>query len=271
MCRWLAYCGEPIQMSRLLSEPVHSLLEQSRQALQTQYIVNGDGVGVGWYGSETSEPGLYRETRAAWNDENVSSLSQHVRSGLFLAHVRAVTRGDVARINTHPFRMSQWLFQHNGDVGGWDRIHKDIDQKIDEAFYDQRRGQTDSETLFALAMSLGLQDDPAAGLSRMIREVEATRTSHGVTEPFRMSIAVTNGIGLWAARYSSHADTPTLYWGQGLSLSGQGEDVFQLHPDSTVIVSEPLDMYAHKWQVVPDGGLIHVEHGQVELQQLDLG
>ena len=93
MCRWLAYCGEPIPMSGLLSDPEHSLLQQSRQAIQTQYTVNGDGVGVGWYSGDSIEPGLYRDTRAAWNDENVESLSRHVHSGLFLAHVRAVTRG----------------------------------------------------------------------------------------------------------------------------------------------------------------------------------
>ena len=270
MCRWLAYCGEPVHMSQLLSEPVHSLLQQSRKALQTQYTVNGDGVGVGWYSDGISDPGLYRETRAAWNDENVYSLSHHVESGLFLAHVRAVTQGAVARVNTHPFRMSNWLFQHNGDVGGWDQLHKDLDQKIDVSFYDERKGQTDSETLFALAMSLGLQEDPAAGLSAMIREVEAARQRHEVSEPFRMSVAVSNGESLWAARYSSNGDTPTLYWGQGLSLAGRNGKTCDLKPDSTVIVSEPLDMHEYHWQVVPDRGLLHVQNGKVDVSELDI-
>ncbi|MEE2908600.1 MAG: class II glutamine amidotransferase [Planctomycetota bacterium] len=270
MCRWLAYCGEPIPMSRLLSEPEHSLLQQSRKAIQTQYTVNGDGVGVGWYSQSAPEPGLYRETRAAWNDENVDSLSHHVRSGLFLAHVRAVTRGAVARINTHPFRMSHWLFQHNGDVGGWDRVHKDLDQMISPPFYDERKGQTDSESLFALAMSLGLQQDPATALSAMVREVEALRTKHAVSEPFRMSVAATNGEALWAARYSSNGDTPTLYWGRGLSLVGHDGCVNSLHPDSTVIVSEPLDMDTSSWQAVPDRGLLYVHNGDVTVSELEV-
>ena len=270
MCRWLAYCGEPIPMSGLLSQPEHSLLQQSRQALQTQYTVNGDGVGVGWYSQESTTPGLYREIRAAWNDENVDSLSHHVRSGLFLAHVRAVTRGAVARINTHPFRIEHWLFQHNGDVGGWDHVHKALDQRIDPPFYAARKGQTDSETLFALAMSLGLQDDPSAALSAMVREVETLRAEHDVSEPFRMSVAATNGEDLWAARYSSNGDTPTLYWGRGLSLAGHDGDVCNLHPDSTVIVSEPLDKHEYNWQEVPDGGLLHVRNGDVTVSSLDV-
>ncbi|MCH2132892.1 MAG: class II glutamine amidotransferase [Phycisphaerales bacterium] len=270
MCRWLAYCGEPIPLCELLSDPEHSLLQQSRQAIQTQYTVNGDGVGVGWYSAESPEPGLYRETRAAWNDENVDSLSRHVRSGLFLAHVRAVTRGAVARINTHPFRMGQWLFQHNGDVGGWDRVHQDLDQRIEAPYYAARQGQTDSESLFALAMSRGLQDDPAGALSRMVQEVEELRRAHDVAEPFRMSVAVTNGQSLWAARYSSNGDTPTLYWGRGLSLAGHDGEVYTLHEDSTVVVSEPLDMHQYNWQEVPDRGLMHVSNGDVSVSELEI-
>lgn len=270
MCRWLAYCGTPIPMSGLLSDPEHSLLQQSRRAIQTQYTVNGDGVGVGWYSPYSFEPGLYRDTRAAWNDENVESLSRHVHSGLFLAHVRAVTQGSVGRVNTHPFRMGKWLFQHNGDVGGWDKLHKDIDQLIDPEFYCQRKGQTDSETLFALAMTRGLQDDPVSAINEMIGEVESLRSKHDVEEPFRMSIAVSDGESLWAARYSSNGDTPTLYWGQGLALAGSKGEIFHLDQDSTVVVSEPLDKEQHSWESVPDSSLLHVADGVLSVSPLKL-
>ena len=271
MCRWLAYCGEPLNMSTLLYEPEHSLLDQSRQALQTQHTVNGDGVGVGWYSADHADPGLYRETRAAWNDENVESLSRHVRSHLFMAHVRAVTRGAVARVNTHPFRIGQWLFQHNGDVGGWDRIHQALDQRIAPSIYQCRQGQTDSETLFALTMTFGLEQDPPKAIARMINEVESVRSEAGIVEPFRMSIAVSNGSTLWAARYSSDGDTPTLYWGQGLSLLGRDGVTRSLDPRSTVVVSEPLDREDYNWQAVPDGGLLHVIDGAVTVSALELG
>src|SRR5215207_3339612 len=49
---------------------------------------NGDGFGLGWYG-ERPEPGLFRDIRPAWSDENLKSLSVQVRSPLFFAHVWA--------------------------------------------------------------------------------------------------------------------------------------------------------------------------------------
>ena len=41
--------------------------------------VGGDGFGVGWYG-ERDEPGLFRDVRPAWSDENLKSICAQVRS-----------------------------------------------------------------------------------------------------------------------------------------------------------------------------------------------
>ena len=50
MCRHLAYVGPPVPLARLLTEPPHSLYEQSwRPARQRHGTVNADGFGVGWY------------------------------------------------------------------------------------------------------------------------------------------------------------------------------------------------------------------------------
>ena len=129
-------------------------------------------------------------------------------------------------------------------------LHKDIDQLIDPEF-PGRKGQTDSETLFALAMTRGLQEDPASAINEMIREVESLRSRHDVDEPFRMSIAVSDGESLWAARHSSNGDTPTLYWGRGLSLAGADGTTFRLNEHSTVVVSELFDKEQHSWETVP--------------------
>jgi len=56
---------------------------------------DGDGFGLGWYG-EHPEPGLYREVRPAWSDENLRYLCRHIRSHLYFAHVRAATGTPVA-------------------------------------------------------------------------------------------------------------------------------------------------------------------------------
>lgn len=50
MCRWLAYTGNAVPMSRLVYEPEHSLIDQSLSARSSVQTTNGDGFGVGWYG-----------------------------------------------------------------------------------------------------------------------------------------------------------------------------------------------------------------------------
>ena len=82
MCRFLVYRGDAILLEKLVSAPTHSLIEQSLNAQEARTTTNGDGFGVGWYG-ERVEPGLYREVRPAWSDENLRSLCAQVRSRLF--------------------------------------------------------------------------------------------------------------------------------------------------------------------------------------------
>jgi len=85
MCRLLAYRGDPVLLESLISTPCHSLIHRSLHANEGKTETNGDGFGVGWCG-ERHEPGLYREARPAWSDENLRSLAGQVRSRLFFAH-----------------------------------------------------------------------------------------------------------------------------------------------------------------------------------------
>jgi len=269
MCRWLAYCGPDIRLGALLHDPEHSLLDQSKHATQSSWVVNGDGVGMGWYAGDP-DPGQYRETRAAWNDENVKSLARHIRSGLFLAHVRAVTQGVVSRTNTHPFLMGDWLFQHNGDIGGFDAIRRAIDDRLADPWYGQRQGQSDSETMFALAMTLGLQDDPPSAIRRMIEAILECRAACKVSEPFLMTVVTTGGKGLWGARFAVGAEAPSMYCGQGLTLRNRDGTTTALDPSATVVVSEPLDQGDHAWTEVPDGSIIRVDASGVAVEPLGL-
>ena len=86
MCRWIAYRGETIPLEQYVTAPAHSLVVQSQRALESTAATNGDGFGMGWYGHH-SEPGLYREVRPAWSDENLRYLCRHIRSHLYFAHV----------------------------------------------------------------------------------------------------------------------------------------------------------------------------------------
>ena len=73
MCRWIAYRGEIIALEHYVTAPAHSLIAQSIHALESTASTNGDGFGLGWYGDHI-EPGLFRDVRPAWADENLRYL-----------------------------------------------------------------------------------------------------------------------------------------------------------------------------------------------------
>src|ERR1700756_2188431 len=101
----------------------------------------------------------------------------------FFAHVRAGTGTPVQQTNCHPFRYRNWLFVHNGHVGGYQRLRRDLLLAVRPNLFGNIAGSTDSELLFHLALTFGLADDPIAGIARMAGFVEAAAAAAGVAEP----------------------------------------------------------------------------------------
>jgi predicted glutamine amidotransferase len=154
----------------LLLKPSNSLIDQSLDCRQGKTRTNGDGFGIGWYGSR-SEPGLYREVLPAWNDCNLRALARQIKSPLFFAHVRASTGTETARLNCHPFSYGKWLFMHNGKIGGYDLCRRQLESLLCDELFKDRLGSTDSELFFLLLIQNGLESDPAAALSGTIRQI----------------------------------------------------------------------------------------------------
>lgn len=264
MCRWLVYQGPEIYLSTLLFKPRHSLVHQSRHAQRTLTTTNADGYGVGWYGLRP-EPGLVRDVRPAWNDENLHQVATQVRSRLFFAHVRATTGTSVQRSNCHPFRYDRWLFQHNGAIEGYGRLRRRLDCAIDEAFFPALEGSTDSERMFLLAMTFGLRDDPPKALARMVGFIEGAAREEGIDDPVQMTVAVTDGDCVWAVRYSSGGASRTLYVADHVAALREIEaDEEEPLPEGSVLVlSEPLDDVGERWRPVPESTLLVVDKGEV--------
>ncbi len=266
MCRWLAYSGPPLQLGALLTRPDHSLIDQSRHARQNVETTNGDGFGVGWFGLD-STPGLYRNTHPAWNDANFRHLAAHVRSGLFLSHVRAATGTPVQETNCHPFSHDNWLFQHNGSIPDFHRLKRRLQFDVDPALFPSIAGTTDSETLFYLALSFGLQDDPPAALARTMGHVEKARAEAGIDRPVTFSACVTDGRRLWSVRYSSDAQSRTQYHSRHIRALRDVDGSYDPLPEGAVIVvSEPLDELSEHWEPVPEAALLLVENGEVDMR-----
>lgn len=265
MCRWLAYSGPPVPLSDLLMRPDHSLLEQSRHATQNVETTNGDGFGVGWYG-EAATPGVYRDTHPAWNDANFRHLAEHIRSGLFLSHIRATTGTPVQNTNCHPFAFENWLFQHNGLVPEFGRLRRQLMFDVDPGLFPSIEGSTDSEVLFFLALTFGLRDDPLAALARTMGHVEDARHAAGIEEPIYFSACTTDGKRLWSVRYSSNNQSRTQYHSKHIHALREIDGTYEALPDGAVIVlSEPLDELNEHWEAVPESSSLVVDRGQVEI------
>jgi len=268
VCRWLAYIGEPVRMDDLLLKPEHSMIDQSRHARQSTYEINADGFGVGWYGDD-GRPGVYHDVRPVWNDANFRDIAGHIRSNLFLCHVRASSGTEVVRSNCHPFRYDNWMFQHNGEIHGFAAMRHALVSRIAPEIFATMRGATDTETMFQLALTFGFMESPKAGIQRMIEVVEHEREAAGIKDPFKMTVAASDGTSLHAYRYASHGEPPSLYHStsEAALLEASGA-TYTLPPESVLIVSEPLDTVGEHWKVVPASSALEIRPGRARITGL---
>ncbi len=270
MCRWLAYYGDPIPIEALVFRRQHSLIDQSLHARQGATTTNGDGFGIGWYDEARGVPGLYRSVHPAWNDRNLRELAAHIRSPVFFAHIRASTGTAVQETNAHPFRHGRWLFMHNGLVREFARVRRDLLLAVDPALLPDVEGSTDSELLFHLALTFGLEDDPVSALERMAGHVEEVGERNGVAEPLQMSVAVTDGERVVAVRYSSEGRSRSLYFSTDARVLKQQypeiDELQALSDEARAVVSEPLGDLVGAWNEVPESSVGIVQPGRDELR-----
>jgi glutamine amidotransferase len=255
MCRLAAYLGPPLYLEELIAKPRHSLMRQSLHADQAKVVTNGDGFGIGWYGERTA-PGVYREVMPAWSDDNLLALSQTLSSGLFFAHVRAATAGGIARQNCHPFRHGRHLFMHNGQIGGYGALRRMLESWLPDTLYAERRGATDSELLFLLALARieqGLAADEA--VLSVLDEVMALMRQQGIEQPLRFAAALADGERFHAFRIASDGQPPTLYLRRSSAAMA-----------GTTVASEPLCDDQGEWQLLPDGAVVTVASGSVDVR-----
>lgn len=259
MCRWLAYLGEPLRPSTIVLDAQNSIVAQSLESSLGAEPVNGDGFGFGWYPSNAeagTPPALFHSTDPAWNDQNLRELTRAIVSPLFFAHVRAATAPPIQQTNCHPFRYENWMFMHNGAIGGWRKVKRELTLAIDPSLYPNVLGTTDSEVLFHLALTLGLADDPVAAVGRAIRMVESVGHEQGVQFPWQGTVAVSDGQRVWAFRYSSQGRTRSLFHSADIPTLRQMypdvERLKQFGDRARLVVSEPLSDVPGVFVEVPE-------------------
>jgi predicted glutamine amidotransferase len=271
MCRWMAYSGDPVLAHDLLFRPEHSIIDQSLHAKLGGITTNGDGFGIGWYGTDGgTAPTVFKSTHPAWNDENLREVSTQIRTPLLFAHVRASSGTPVQRSNCHPFRYGRWLWMHNGSLARFQEVKHDLLMAVDASLFPAFEGSTDTETLFFLALTFGLADDPPTAVARAVGLVEDVGRRHGVEYPVHMTVATSDGESIWVFRYSSEKATSSLYYSTDVSqlrqLYPELDVLDRLAADARFIVSEPLRDLPGAWNEVPEGSWALVRRGEHETQ-----
>ena len=269
MCRWMAWHGQPVLIEELLFKTQHGIVDQSLHSRMGAEPTNGDGFGVGWYGAGEG-PGVYHSVAPAWGDANLRELAGHVESPLFLVHVRAAIGSPVTQTNCHPFRHGHRLWMHNGFLDGFVKYKRELAFAVDPSLYPLISGTTDSELVFYLALTFGLDDDPADAVAKAIGFIEDRGRRAGVDFPFQGTIVTSDGEAMWAFRYSSEGKSRTLFFTRQVPVLREEYPSMpvlrSVSDDARLVVSEPIGNLPGAWLEMPEATYGIVQKGDDELR-----
>jgi glutamine amidotransferase len=157
---------------------------------------------------------------------------------------------------------------HNGVLNGFHEMRRDLMLSVDPELFNDFEGSTDSEVLFRLALTFGLEQDPVAALEQAIGFVEATAKRHGIENCVQASIGVSDGVRLWAFRYSTEGKSRTLFASTDASslrqLHPENPRVQQLRDDDRDVISEPFGELPGAWEELAESTVLIVQPGADE-------
>ena len=270
MCRWMAWHGQPVLIDELLFRSQHGIVDQSLHSRMGAETTNGDGFGLGWYGTGDG-PGVYRSIRPAWGDANLREMAGHIASPLFLVHIRAAIGSPVQQTNCHPFRHGCWLFVHNGYVDDFHHLRRDLMVTLDPEHFAAVEGSTDTEVVFHLALTHGLEDDPLGAMARTIGHIEEAARRQGRRPLVQGTFGISDGESLWALRYATEGTARTLYASTEVdalqALYPDDKRFSRLREDDRLIVSEPFSDLPGAWQEIPQSSSVRIAADGVFEQQ----
>jgi len=221
-------------------EPAHSLYRQSWEPEEMdEAVLNADGFGFGWV-TPSRQTAIYTNTCPIWSDTNLSSLSDSLFSPYWLGNVRSATPGQqITQSNTHPFKVDQILFTHNGYIEDFNpKVRALFHEILDASIQAEIQGNTDSEYLFALLRQQLLKtSDVAEAIAAMVSTLAEIISDEKVL----LNLIVGDGIQFYILRHAINGQCPTLYY-------STEENEF---PGSILIASEVMTESGN-WQTVPE-------------------
>ena len=145
----------------VLQSGVHKSLVDSHNSILQQSHKHPDGWGMAYY--KIGAPHVIKLGHQAKECNIFKKISGVVSSNTVVAHIRKSTVGSVGPLNTHPFQFGPWVFAHNGNVENFHKVKSRFLECIDRELKSFILGETDSEHLFFLLLSLMKKKGPLDG------------------------------------------------------------------------------------------------------------
>lgn len=212
---------------------------------------------------------------------NLSRMVNKTSSNLLFSHIRATISGDINQQNCHPFQYKRLMFMHNGGIGGWAMVKREIALSVADQWFSVVRGNTDSEWIFAVFLDSmqkigacpSIDPGPKGFNPAVLRQalLVTIQRINSLTDQLppdetrhsRLNFAVSDGMSVICTRYSnSKLEEPTsLFFTSGTDwkrhvpteeggeiTSDNARQHFRMHrSDKTsplvVVSSEPLSFF----------------------------
>ncbi|WWD15866.1 hypothetical protein CI109_100290 [Kwoniella shandongensis] len=216
---------------------------------------------------ENQRPCLFKSISPAWSNANLTRLAEKIRSALVFAHVRASTMaGAPSEDNCHPWMFDKFMWMHNGEINGFTKIKRAVQQSLPEELFLYPQGNTDSEWAFMIFLSK-LKDPHARSfthvelrnaMSETISSLNKLFKEAGMTGPSLLNFAVTDGETVIVTRYISSrtSEAASLFFSSGTSFDEyQGGGLYRMtkadkRENIIMIASEPLTFERSDWMEV---------------------
>ena len=164
MCRWMGWLGQPVLIDELLFKTQHGIVDQSLHSRMGAETTNGDGFGMGWYGAgearaSTTASRPRGATRTCASSPPTSSRRCSSRT-CAPRSARRSSRPTATRSAEATGCSCTTATSTTSTAAPGPHARDRPDQFADV------QGSTDTEVVFHLALTLGLESDPIAALER---------------------------------------------------------------------------------------------------------
>ena len=167
-------------------------------------------------------------------------------------HIRAASPGlPVHQANAHPFQYQNELFMHNGIVSDFRKgFMRSIREMIEDPFYENIQGTTDSEHIFALYLTIRQQQKNLTliqAVHQTIITLNSIAKKHNTD--LVLNMAFSDGLTTVVTRYTNIEKSASLYF----------SDSSEYFKSAVIVASERLNSDDESWKEFPLNQMLVIE------------